>query len=97
MWRLTENDATIDASGDLDGATFADAWELAGAIADHEDLTPCMADTVFAFALGHATVNGEDEAIERAHRLWELGGFSVQQLLLEVASSPAFRFVGAVE
>jgi len=97
MWRLTENDATIDPSGELDGTAFADAWELAAVVAEHDDLTPCMADTTFAYALGHSTVNGEDEAIDHAWRLWELGGYSVQQLLLQVVTSPAFRYVGAVE
>ena len=42
LWRDTENQVTIDASGDLDGVPFSDAWELAQVLRDHDDLVPCL-------------------------------------------------------
>lgn len=59
-WRDTENGAVIDASGDLDGVAFADAWELAAAVRDHEDLGPCFTRTLYAYGTGHAVLDGEE-------------------------------------
>ena len=97
MWRLTENDVTIDPSGELDGVPFTDAWELAGALADHNNVGPCLSRTLFRYAEGRAPDAGEE-----AHVDWLSGELArkdhrVSHLLRTLATSAAFRTAGTPE
>ncbi|MEC8422850.1 MAG: DUF1592 domain-containing protein, partial [Myxococcota bacterium] len=44
-WRLTENGAPIDPSGELDGVSFADGEDLGHAVAQHPRAPACMTRT----------------------------------------------------
>ncbi len=96
-WRERENGAVIDATGEIDEAGFADAWDLAGALRDHEDLPACLVETMMAYASGHSLTSGEDEAV-----LYHYDGFvdskhNVRWLLADIAMSPVFRLAGDVQ
>ncbi|NUQ63270.1 MAG: DUF1588 domain-containing protein, partial [Pirellulales bacterium] len=60
-WRTTENDATIDASGELDGAAFQDAWGLAEAVANHPSTGPCLSQKVLQYATGAVSDELDDD------------------------------------
>lgn len=66
--RTTENGLTIDPSGELDGQPFADAADLGQAVADHDDLLPCLTANLLSYANGvtvpedHPEVMGLTEA-----------------------------------
>jgi hypothetical protein len=97
MWRLTENDVTIDPSGELDGEPFSDAWTLAGALAEHDNVGPCLSRTLFRYAEGRAPESGEE-----AHVDWLSGELArkdhrMSHLLRTLATSTAFRTAGALE
>jgi hypothetical protein len=96
-WRLTENGATIDASGTLDGDTFADAVGLGQAVSRHEQLAPCLAETVYRYATAHAVGDGEEALVDWHAQGFAEAGYAVKALLADVAESPGFRRVGAVE
>jgi hypothetical protein len=91
LWRDTENDVTIDASGDLDGAAFADAWELAGAVREHSSLVPCMVETLYRYANGRSIDPGEDALVDWHTQGFEVAEYRVQSLLRDIALGPGFR------
>ena len=96
-WRSTENGATIDPSGELDGDAFANAWELGQAVADHPDLSRCLADTLYRYAQGRVEVSADSDTVD-----WHTAGFAdagdrILFLLRDIATSPAFRHTGPVE
>ena len=96
VWRTTENGATIDPSGDLDGAYFADAWELGEVLAEDGRIDSCLTRKMFRAATGHSEEEGEEELLH-----WHTAGFvesghRVLFLMRDLALSPAFREVGEV-
>jgi hypothetical protein len=96
-WRTEENDVTIDASGDLDGVDFADAWALGSALAAHEDFGPCVNRTLYRYATGRAEDEAEQPLVDwHADGLRE-SGYRLKFLMRDVAVGPAFRVVGEVE
>ena len=92
--RLTENGVTIDPSGELDGVPFADEWELARTVAEHEALGPCLSRHLYSYAVGHDVDEGEEEAVAWLGEAFAHDGYRVQSLMLRMIESPAFRQVG---
>lgn len=96
-WRTTENEATIDVTGDLDGEPFADAWELAGLVADHPDYVGCVARQLYQYGMGHGTTGAETPLVKWLADGLVVQGGSVRSLFLDTITSPAFRRAGEVE
>jgi len=96
-WRDTENDAKIDPSGDLDGAEFSSAWALGEAVAEHEDLGPCVSSHVFQYATGHAIVDGEEALVDWLAESFAESGYSFQELLIQTILSDSFTTTGAIQ
>ncbi|MCK6573568.1 DUF1592 domain-containing protein [Myxococcota bacterium] len=93
-FRLTDNNAPIDASGDIDGDVFDGPVSLAAVIADHPDFAPCAVRTVYAYAGGHLPEAGEQSELARLAAEFDAGGRRLRGLLRAVALSPGFRTVG---
>lgn len=96
-WRVTENGASIDPSGDLDGVSFADGSSLGQVVADHPRTPICMTRTALQYATGDLA-----EELDTGLMDWHTLGFTNEGhrllwLLRDVALSPAFRQVGEVE
>ena len=96
-YRLTENDVTIDASGELDGDAFDDAWEVGAVIARHHQLAPCLTETLLQYATGASTEHLDDSLLD-----WHTDGFvaadhRILWLLRDIALGPAFRGHSPVE
>lgn len=97
-YRESENDAVIDASGDLDGIEFRDARELGQAVAEHPDLGRCLVRTVSRYATGQKEILGgkatesQREAINKLDEKFEQEGWRVRQLVRDVVLSPIFRY-----
>lgn len=96
-WRDQDNGYPVDASGQLDGAEYTTPWDLAEAVAEHERIGPCLAQTVFAYANSRVLADADDELVD-----WHAAGlaeqsFSVQFLLRDIATSAGFRTVGEVQ
>lgn len=91
-FRRLEAGGVIDPSGELDGVAFADAAELADAIAEHPSLPGCFARRVLRYATGRVEDDERDLGTVRAldAAFWE-SGYRVDALLRAVVLSPAFR------
>lgn len=96
-WRTTENGATIDASGELDGAAFADAWDLGRVVRNHEDLGPCFTQHVYRYSTGRAIGEGEDALVDWLAEGFSERDYSFKELLVDTVLSDGFRSVGPVE
>jgi len=93
-YRETENGATLDTSGDLDGAAYADSAGLAQAIRNHPKLPSCLVNRLYAFGTGGPVSLRYDREILN----YFLGKFAdneyrVPGLLRDIATSRAFTTV----
>lgn len=93
-FRLQDNGADIDASGEIDGRGFTTPAELAQVVADHPELMTCAVRTVYAYANGHLPERGEKAELARLQESFESSGHRIRALLGAVATSPGFRRVG---
>jgi hypothetical protein len=97
QFRTMENDVTIDANADLDGEAFAGAAELGVLIKEHPSVPSCLVRNLFRHATGHIEGPGEAVEIEEIEVAFADAGYQMQNLLVELVASPAFRLVGNPE
>ncbi len=95
-WRLTENGATIDPSGELDGAGFEDAWGLGEALGQHPNLGPCLTEMLMQYSDGQHLDEGEEDLADWHAQGFAASGHSVLWLMQDIALSPGFRRTGEV-
>lgn len=95
--RTTENDAPIDASGDLDGADFADAAELGQELRDHPRLARCLVETMYRYAVGRETVASEADDLAELRERFAASGYRIPSLLRDIARSETYRTAPAGE
>ena len=95
-WRDTEQGALIDATGDLDGVAYEDAWGLAETLRDDPRLVSCLARRMYRFASGHVEVDGESAALAGLDAAFASSGYRVKALMRAIAISKAFRTAGEV-
>lgn len=91
-YRETDNGFEIitkDESGDMKFDGPADLAQLAA-----ERSADCFASNFFRQATGHEETDGEFEAVEAVVASFEQKGFHIQELMVEIAVSPAFLNVG---
>jgi hypothetical protein len=99
LWRDTENNKPIDASGELPTVDVAGPFngpvELAKKIAGSQDAQHCFADKWLAFAYGR--VLGEGDACTRAQleNGFRDSGGNVKALLLAATQTDAFLYLPA--
>jgi hypothetical protein len=95
--RTQDAGQTIDASGMLDGQSFTDARGLGVALKNHPNLGTCLSRGVFRYALGHLETAGEAAIITELSDKLAASNYRFKGLLLDMASSPAFRYAGKLE
>ena len=96
-FRATDNGATIDASGDLDGATFADPVELAQTIRDHDSFVPCLVKNLGRYANGKVEGGGQFESLGWLADELAAGDHDLKAFLPILAKSSMFRAAGVIE
>lgn len=89
-WREKDNGGVIDPTGDLDGEPFANAWELAGLIANNDKLGRCLSRTMYRYATAHVEEEPEDATIDALSERFAQQGFRVKALVMDVIMSPGF-------
>ncbi len=95
-YRETENDVTIDPSGELDeSGAFADGSDLAELLVEHPDFTECLVRNVYRASLGHVETDGEEVVVDHLVSGFDDDGRRLRAFLVELVVSDAFRFVGA--
>lgn len=96
VFRTTdENGLPIDPTGTQSGlGEFADASDVGALLAADEDVPACLMLNVFRNSMGHLETEGEDAAINALDEAFAVSEFRVQDLLVEIVASPAFKLVG---
>jgi len=93
-YRATDNDAIIDASGEIDGQPFTDMKGLADAIHEHPAFAPCMVKTLSHYGIGRVASQSEKSWIRTLSDRFEVHGYRMKRLILEFIMSPLFTNVG---
>lgn len=94
-WRPTENGATIDPSGVLDGVSFTDAADLGRVVAEHPNVGSCVTRSLYRYANGHTESAVQEEEIQELVELFASDGYRVRGLLEALVLSPGFRQASA--
>ncbi len=90
-FRPTEGGATIDASGDLDGADFDDAVGLGRVLAESPLVAPCLVENAYRYAVGRVPGNAERPLLRHLARRFEQDGYRILPLMREIALSEGFK------
>jgi len=90
QYRTAENDAPIDASGELDGASFKDAAGLGRAMHDDPATVSCLVGDVYRYAAGRAVQPGEMAFTVWLKDRFAADGYQLPALLRRIALSDAF-------
>ena len=93
-YRLREEGAEIDPSGELDEVPFSDAWELAQVLRDHDDLVPCLVENTYRYANANVFGSGERDLVDWHTQGFQAAGHRVLPMLKDIATGPGFRRVG---
>jgi hypothetical protein len=94
MYRDMDNGKAIDTTGQLtDGAKFDGLAQLGGALRNEPLAGACFVSKVYQNALGRPAIALDDDAINGLAAQFAANKNQADQLLLNVVSSEAFRFV----
>ncbi|ANO52135.1 hypothetical protein BA177_13865 [Woeseia oceani] len=89
-YRLTENGATIDASGGLDGVDFDGAVGLGYALRDNPELPRCLVQRVYSYGTGGPPAIDARPVLDYFDQSFAEQGYKLPELLRAVALSDAF-------
>jgi hypothetical protein len=90
QYRVSENDAPIDASGEIDGVRFAGAAELGKVIHDNPATPACLVSRLYGYAVGRPPVPGEKDWMQYLQAGFAKDGYRLPDLLRLIATSDAF-------
>ena len=93
VFRTTENGATIDTSGDLDGVPFQNPADLGQAMHDNPAATSCVVNRFYEYAVRRAVVKGERDWLSSLNQQFAQDGYHVPALMRRIAISDAFYSV----
>jgi hypothetical protein len=96
-WRDTENGAVIDSTGELDGRSFNDAWQIGQVVSDHPHLSRCMTRHLYRYTTGRLEGDSEDALLDWLALGFEDNDFGFQDLLVDTILSDGFRTVGELQ
>jgi hypothetical protein len=93
QYRVTENGAPIDVSGELDGKTFQDPVALGEALRSNPALPTCLVKRLYSYATGGPLVNPKDPMLALFEASFAKSGYRVVDLLRDIATSDAFSMI----
>ena len=96
-FRTEDNGQPIDASAEIDGQPFDGAAGLGALVAESPDSPHCLVRNLYRHATGHIEGPGEEVALVAIEDAFVEGGHRMQDLLVEIVASPAFRVVAEPE
>lgn len=95
-YRILDNGGLIDTTGELDGAPFDGARELASVISESPAFTKCIVEKLYTHLNGHAPEDGEKGLVWDLEHEFISSGRRVHGLLRQIVLSPGFRQVTEV-
>lgn len=102
QWRDEENGKPVDASGEIVGTpglegSFEGVVELAHRLAGSEALRSCVATQWFRFGYGRGEQVEDSCTLERVGRAFADSGYDIQELIVALTLTDAFRYRHAVD
>lgn len=92
-FRLTENDAVIDATGDLDGVAFENVVGLGQALRDNAALPACLVQRLYSYGSGGATSAQDNQLLAYFNERFAADGYKLPDLLRTIGMSESFTRV----
>jgi hypothetical protein len=96
-YRVAENGATIDTSGELDGVRFDDVVGLGKAVRDNPSLPSCLVNRLYSYGTGGAARAVDRPLLKYFNASFAEAGYELPELLRTIVLSDAFRSVKQVE
>ena len=96
-WRVLDNGALIDPTGDLDGEPFDDAWQLAERVATHPRFHYCTVQNWVRFATGTIEQLDQLPGVRALAATFAEGEYRILDLVEAFVLSPAFRTAGPID
>ncbi len=90
QYRKYENGAIIDASGDLDGATYPDAVGLGEAVHDNRRVAACVVKQLYSYGVGRKTNKGDRPILRYFMQQFNGLDYEFLALVRMIATSNAF-------
>ena len=90
QFRTTENDAPIDASGDLNGLAYTGPVGLGQALRGDPAVASCAVNRLFSYAVGRAVSRDEAAVVKYLDKSFAAGRYNFPALMRRIASSDAF-------
>jgi len=87
-WQTTENGATIDTSGALDGVSFSGGEGLGEAVRNNDAVASCLVNRMAAYALGKKPGPVKSQWVSVLESKFADSGYLVPDLMKEIAVSP---------
>lgn len=94
-FRTTENNVTIDTSGELDRVKFTGAEGLGKAMRDNPATISCLVNRLSSYALGRPPSKTETAWIEVLKSQFAKDQYRIPELMRRIATSEAFVGIGA--
>lgn len=91
VFRDREAGQPIDASAELDGASFSGARQLGQVLGRHPQLADCAARQLYRHATGHVEEPGEQRSIRLLGEAFAERGYHFRDLILRLIVSDGFR------
>lgn len=92
-FRYTENGLAIRTESDVDGVPVENALGLASELASTPAVPACLIKNLFRHGTGHLEDIGEFASIQAIQDAFESSGYRLQDGLLSIIESDAFRYV----
>jgi hypothetical protein len=93
-FRQTDQGLPIDASGEVyEVAKFDGLQGLANLVTSREELHRCWVRSLYRHATGHFEAEADEAALEDVDVKFSDSNYKLKQLLVEIVTSDAFRFV----
>jgi hypothetical protein len=92
-YRTADNNAPIDATGDLDGAAFKDEASLSTALRNHPKASSCFVTKLYEQAQARLPLDVDASVLASLSKQFDQNGHRADQLLLAIVSNDAYRFV----
>lgn len=96
-FRVKENGAPIDTTGEFEGKMFTDAASLGKAIHDSPAAASCLVNRVYSYATGRAPLKADAAWIKSLQEGFAADGYRVPDLLRRIATSDGLYRVTPAE
>lgn len=96
-WRDVENDVPIDSASEFFGKygtqfVFTDALDLLGQVVESEEGTRCYLTQWFRYGFARQDAAVDQCTLDELHTTLSAAGYNIQELLVEMTKTTAFRY-----